>query len=118
MSFWNRIFGKKVSTSRNPNVVDLRDDVSRKAERRAQSSLSGNDEEIARRLITLLSKSSDGVFSNLPEEVQREIRDIGRGLSENSGFSRMQTVGYRVANLSDHGRLLEWGWNGIGEWMA
>jgi hypothetical protein len=55
MSWLKKLFGGGADKEFAPGVVDLRDDKERKMERQAKSSLSGEDEQLARRMVSLHS---------------------------------------------------------------
>jgi hypothetical protein len=50
------------------------------------------------------------------DKAYQKVREIGKQINSNGGFSRMQLVGYRVKALGGKARLLEISWDGIGEW--
>jgi hypothetical protein len=95
------------------HVVDLRSSAEIEIEKRGRSPLAGLDEEVAKRLVTLLTQTS-----RAGDEAHRTIRDIGEQLNSQGGLKRMQELGYRVRALGGKASLLESIWDGIGEWMG
>jgi hypothetical protein len=107
-----------ISSAPQRVVVDLRPTQARQAATAATSNL-GADEEIAKRLVSLVGQITAASWTRSvleQDEAYRKVREIGEQINNNGGFSRMQRVGYRVKALGGKARLLEISWGGIGEW--
>lgn len=101
-------------------VIDLRSDEERAFEERGKSSLAGDDEAIARKLVEL-NKRSDYEFEHdkpAYDKTYAEIRHIGQALCDEGGDARMKEIAYRYAALGGRIRSLEMFWNRICGWMA
>jgi len=105
-------------------VVDLRSskeiDREEDLETRAQSSLSGEDEATARKLVTLITRARRECESDQKDAFERtgaEIRTIGEHLHMNGGDDRTLQVAYRAQALGARLRDFQNYWNGIGRWM-
>lgn len=97
----------------------------------AKSSLGGEDEQLAEKLVDLvhqhrvIEKAYDAAPSEAvkaaADKVREEIREIGNRLCSNGGSDRMKLVAYRVDALGVSKkvsiRYLEFHWEGIGGWM-
>ncbi len=102
-----------VAVSAHPHVVDLRSSAEIEIEKRARSPLAGPTEEVAKRLVGLLTQTTQK-----GDEAYRSIRQAGEQLNSEGGIERMREVGYRVMALGGKARLLEVIWDRIGQWMA
>ena len=104
-------------------VVDLRSDRERRMEQEAASSLDGEDEKLAYKLVELIPRFAELYSADRPaaDKVQEEIKAIGEHLCSNGGSARMKRVGYRVGKLGAGKRVrirdLEFHWDGICGWM-
>ena len=92
--------------------VDLRPESERNAERKAHSSLSSEDEKIARRMVSLIEQCQ-----SLDDTAAQEMKTIGQQLCQNGGNDRMLLIAYRVQSLGRRVRDCELYWDGICGWM-
>jgi hypothetical protein len=107
----NLFAGNRASTA-DSDFVDLRPESERQIERKAQSRLSSEDEEIARRMVSLIQQCN-----SLDDEAAQEMKRIGRQLCDNGGHDRMVLIAYRVKALGRRVRDCELYWDGICGWM-
>ena len=106
---WENILQETQASS---GVVDMRPESERNAERQAQSHLSPEDEEIARRMVSLIQQCK-----SLDDAAHEEMKQIGTHLCENGGYDRMVLIAYRVKALGRRVRDCELYWDGICGWM-
>lgn len=125
MGLFDWLFGGRSPSSSPsvPGVVDLRGDDERRMEQQGRSSLGGEDEQLAGKLVGLVQRF-DALYTGdrvSADKVQEEIKAIGERLCSNGGDARMKRVAYRVATLgaakSVRIRDLELHWDGICGWM-
>jgi hypothetical protein len=90
----------------------MRPESERKVEQKAKSPLSAEDEEIARRMVSLIQQCE-----SLDDAAHEEMKQIGRQLCENGGYDRMVLIAYRVQVLGRRVRDCELYWDGICGWM-
>jgi len=109
MGWLDRFGGKR-------DVVDLRSDAERERERRAKSELSGEDEQLARKLVTLIGQAAAQYGSDAYEATAAEITQIGERLCANGGSDRMAQVAYRVQALGARVRDCELYRDGVCGW--
>ena len=101
MRFFDRLFRKRGGITFTPDFVDLRGADERRMERRAESSLDGEDEQLAQKLVDLVQRYDSlwGTDRPAADTVQQEIKSIGEGLCANGGGDRMKRIAYRIATL-------------------
>ncbi len=101
-------------------VIDLRSDEERAFEEHGKSSLGGDDEVIAKKLVELCKRSDYEFEHDKPayDKTYAEIRRMGQALCDEGGDARMKGVAYRYAALGGRIRSLEMFWNRICGWMA
>ena len=125
MGLLDWLLGRKpTSTSSSvPGVFDLRGDDERRMEQDGKSSLNGEDEQLAWKLVDLVQRY-DALYRAdraAADKIQEEIKSIGQHLCSNGGDTRMMRVAYRVAALGAGNRVrirdLEFHWDGICGWM-
>ena len=112
MGWLRNFFGGSRAAETGSDFVDLRPDSERKMERQAQSRLSAEDEEIARRMVLLIQQCK-----SLDDSAAQEMKRIGEQLCENGGYDRMVLIAYRVQALGRRVRDCELYWDGICGWM-
>jgi hypothetical protein len=112
MGWLKGLFGGKRSTETRSDFADLRPESERKIEHKAQSRLSAEDEQIARRMVSLIQQCE-----SLDDAAHEEMKQIGRQLCENGGNDRMLLIAYRVQALGRRVRDCELYWDGICGWM-
>ena len=112
MGWLRNLFGGSRATAGDPNFVDLRPESERQTQRRAKTGLSGEDEEIARRMVRLIQECG-----SLDDAAALEMKQIGHQLCENGGHERMVLIAYRVQALGRRVRDCELYWDGICGWM-
>lgn len=100
-------------------IVDLRPDKEREIERQAQSSLVGEDEDIARKLLSLIPQAVSEYDTDEEGKTITEIQKIGEYLCSNGGSDQMKRIAYRVQALGGSSRHLEvyWGKECICGWL-
>jgi predicted RNA-binding Zn-ribbon protein involved in translation (DUF1610 family) len=96
--------------SNQMQVFDLRPESERRIELEAQHDLGGEDEQLARKVLSLQMQRGS-------KEAETEIRKVGEHLGANGGSDRMARVAYRVEALGGSSRQLEWSWSGICGWQ-
>ena len=109
---FNNILEETRASQASSGFVDLRPESERNAERKAQSSLSSEDEEIARRMVALI-----GECNSLNDSAAQEMKRIGEELCASGGNARMLLIAYRVKALGKRVRDCELYWDGICGWM-
>jgi hypothetical protein len=92
--------------------VDLRPESERNMERKAQSRLSAEDEEIAQRMVSLIQQCQ-----SLDDAAAQEMKKIGEQICADGGNDRMLLIAYRVQALGRRVRDCELYWDGICGWM-
>jgi hypothetical protein len=104
------------------SAFDLRGDDERQMEIEAKSSLGGEDEQIAQKLVELV-QHYDVLYTSdkaAADRVEQEIKSLGKQLCANGGDPRMKRIAYRVAALGAGKRVrirdLELHWDGICGW--
>jgi len=112
MSWLRNLFGGRRASAVNSDFVDMRPESERKMESKAQSRLSAEDEQIARRMVSLIQQCK-----SLDDAAHEEMKQIGRQLCENGGNDRMLLIAYRVQALGRRVRDCELYWDGICSWM-
>ncbi|MFQ5752267.1 MAG: hypothetical protein ACE5HI_09745 [bacterium] len=113
MNWLKKLFGGGRDKDFTPRVVDdLRDEKERNMERQAKSSLSGEDEQLARKMVSLIQQCN-----SLEDAAAKEMKKIGEYLCSNGGHDRMVLVAYRVQALGKRVRDCELYWDGICGWM-
>lgn len=112
MSWLKKLFGRSSDAEPAPGFVDLRGERERKIEQRAKSSLSSEDEQLARRMVSLIQQCQ-----SLDDAAAQEMKQIGEQICANGGNDRMLLVAYRVKALGRRVRDCELYWDGICGWM-
>jgi hypothetical protein len=106
------LFGGSRASTAGSDLVDLRPESERKIERKAQSRVSPEDEEIARRMVSLIQQCQ-----SLDDAAAQEMKKIGEQLCAHGGNERMLLIAYRVQALGRRVRDCELYWDGICGWM-
>ncbi len=129
MGLLDKLFGKRRTPSSGSRgeikIDDLRTADERekeeKLERRARRSLGGEDEQIARKLLSLIRQADSeyDVDQEAFKKTETEIKEIGKYLCSNGGSDRTLKIAYRVQALGASVRDLEryWGEDYICGWM-
>ena len=104
---------------------DFRTEEEKEAEKRAQSPLDSEDEELAKRLVVLVRDAVEIARSNpnyqsdpKHQKLEKDIQDIGEKCCNEGGNVKMHLILYRYKALGGHSsRIVELFWNGICGWM-
>jgi hypothetical protein len=124
MSIWKQLFGTKKANQ--PEIWDMRSESDKRAEVEARSGLGGEDEQLARQILSFQKQRGTQDSPNRQpdnpdndrKEAEAAIRKIGEHLGAHGGSDRMVRVAYRVKALGGSSRQLEWCWEGICGWLA
>ena len=101
-------------------IVDLCSDKEQLIEREAQSSLGEEEEQIASKLIFLISQAAKTEYDTEEyKKTRAEINKIGEYLCSNGGSDRTKLIAYRVQALGGSSSHLEhyWGHECICGWL-